>query len=85
MWYQEHGGEPQPLRRESWEGVVIRVNYYTRRLAVNVTRTAGPRQVRILSSIDIGTSAEPVVKVGDRVLLVRNHHNEYVAIQHFPR
>ncbi len=84
MWYQEPESAREPLRRESWEAVVVRVNYHTRRLAVNVTRTAGPRRVRVLSSIELGTEYEPGIKIGDRVLVVRNHYNEYVAIQHFP-
>ncbi len=82
MWDQESGSANRPLRRESWEAVVVGVNYYTRRLSVNVTRTAGPRRVRVLSTINVGTVEEPGIKLGDRVLVVRNYFNEYVAIQH---
>ncbi len=81
MWDQELG-ETWPLRRESWEAVVVGINYYTRRLSVNVTRTAGPRRVRVLSTINVGTAEEPGIRLGDRVLVVRNHYNEYVAIEH---
>ncbi len=85
MWYQESGNEARPLRRESWEAVVVGVNYFTRRLSVNVTRTAGPRRVRVLSTINVGTPEEPGIEIGDRVLVVRNYSNEYVAIQHWPQ
>jgi hypothetical protein len=61
------------------------VDYAARRLGVNVTRMAGPRRARVLSSIRVGTPAEPGICIGDRVLIVRNHYNEYVAIQHFPQ
>ncbi len=84
MWYQE-GSVSEPLRRESWEGVVVGINYLSRRLAVNVTRTAGPRRVRVLSTLNFGTLEEPGIHLGDRVLVVRNYYNEYVAIQHFPQ
>ncbi len=85
MWYQESGSEGHPLRRESWEAVVVGVNYFARRLSVNVTRTAGPRRVRVLSTIDVGTAEKPGIQIGDRVLIVRNYYNEYVAIQHMPQ
>ncbi len=85
MWYQERGREHTPLQRESWEGTVVRIDYLARCVAVNVTRTAGPRRVRVLSSIPLGTPDEPGIRLGDRVLLVRNQQNEYVVIQHFPQ